>query len=297
MQLTNASESLHDLSRKKFDTSGFDLPKIRQIEKLKRSNCDMDLEKLSTPFSSQDIEWRVTRSGPKGDGVYAVVVAYITARAIQARLDEVCGPQNWKLEEPLMLDLGRDSKANETRAFACGISVRLESEWITKWDVAEPTNIEAAKGGWSGAMKRSGAQWGIGRYLYHMTEVWAETSDRPGLVGDAWNYATLSAKHDYQKYYWKTPELPAWALPKELADKVVLGDLAEMKKAWKSVFAPDETNKATLSKGFERFVLSTCGKFPVDDPACWTVEACDKVRAKIAAGSDLEGVDSDVPFS
>ncbi|MEY0317225.1 Rad52/Rad22 family DNA repair protein, partial [Providencia rettgeri] len=59
----------------------------------------MDLEKLDEPFSPNDIEWRVQQSGKtnKGD-CWAMVLAYVTNRAIQKRLDEVCGKQGWKNE-------------------------------------------------------------------------------------------------------------------------------------------------------------------------------------------------------
>ena len=57
----------------------------------------------------------------------------------------------------------------------CGLALRVHSDfsseleqhnWITKWDGAENTDIEGVKGGLSGAMKRAGVQWQIGRYLY-----------------------------------------------------------------------------------------------------------------------------------
>ena len=129
---------------------------------------EIDLTKLADPFPLEDIEWRVSRSGRGGNGIFCMTLAYITARAIQKRLDDVCGPENWRNEEPRMLDV------NGKTAFAVGISIRIGEEWVTKWDVADPTNIEPAKGGFSGAMKRAGAHWGIGRYLYYLDETFAE---------------------------------------------------------------------------------------------------------------------------
>ncbi|WP_263317101.1 Rad52/Rad22 family DNA repair protein, partial [Enterobacter hormaechei] len=58
----------------------------------------------------------------------------------------------------------------------CGISIKVEGEWITKWDAAENTQVEAVKGGRSGAMKRAAVQWGIGRYLYNLEEGFAVVS-------------------------------------------------------------------------------------------------------------------------
>ena len=54
----------------------------------------MDLSKLKEPFSENDIEWRVQQSGETNGRIWAKVLAYVTARAIENRLDEVCGPEN-----------------------------------------------------------------------------------------------------------------------------------------------------------------------------------------------------------
>ena len=56
----------------------------------------MDLSKLAEPFPAEDIEWRIQSSGMSGGKPWARVLAYVTARAIMARLDEVCGPEGWR---------------------------------------------------------------------------------------------------------------------------------------------------------------------------------------------------------
>jgi hypothetical protein len=254
----------------------------------------IDLGKLSDPFPAEDIEWRVSRAGRGQKGVYCMVLAYITARAIQKRLDDVCGPQSWRVEEPRMLDM------NGKPAFAVGISIAVgretvPAEWITKWDVCEPTNIEPAKGGFSGAMKRAGAQWGIGRYLYYLDENWAEVSETdPGARG--WNYAKLPDKHGGGVYYWKPPSLPAWALPKEPEHEISQNDLNTLKRAWKDKFAPDSQNPAELREGFTRFVHSVVGEFPAADYTCWTKLALDNCLERITETTEPNGVSADVPF-
>ncbi|MLS89826.1 recombinase, partial [Salmonella enterica subsp. enterica] len=118
----------------------------------------MDLNKFDAPFNPEDIEWRIQRSGKMHDGkVWALVLAYVTNRAIMKRLDDVCGKAGWRNEY-------RDIPNNG--GVECGISIKIGSEWVTKWDAAENTQVEAIKGGRSGAMKRAAVQWGIGRYLY-----------------------------------------------------------------------------------------------------------------------------------
>jgi len=219
-----------------------------------------------------------------------MVLAYITARAIQKRLDDVCGPENWRVEEPRIIDI------NGKSAFAVGISIRIGDEWITKWDVAEPTNVEPAKGGFSGGMKRAGAQWGIGRYLYHLDETFAKVVDQPVEGARTWNYARLPEKHGGATYYWQTPTLPAWALPKEPEHEISLADLNELKKAWRDKFAADVTNPADLRDGFTRFVKSLVGEFPLSDYTCWTRDALTRCAKRIEETTDATGVSADVPF-
>lgn len=158
----------------------------------------MDLNKLDEPFAPEDIEWRVQQCGVSGSGKpWAMVLAYVTNRAIMKRLDEVCGKATWRNEFQPAPDSG----------VMCGISVKVDGEWITKWDAAENTQVEAVKGGMSGAMKRAAVQWGIGRYLYMLEEGFAEVSldKRQG-----WNRAKTK---DGKQIFWMPPKLPTWALP------------------------------------------------------------------------------------
>lgn len=166
---------------------------------------------LARPFPAEDIEWRVQRSGEKNGKPWAMVLAYVTARAIQERLDEVCGILGWKN----VYEKGPDG------GVMCGISLAdSEGNWITKYDGAENTNIEAVKGGISGAFKRAGSVWRIGRYLYNLEATFAIISDN----------GSHSDKTKEGKWFkWNPPALPAWALPEgekpitfdELRDKLM----------------------------------------------------------------------------
>lgn len=153
----------------------------------------IELENLHSPFKTEDIEWRVQRTLNTAKGPKAVVLAYVTNRAIMNRLDEVFGVGNWMNEYKEWRDKG----------VLCGISAKIDGEWVTKWDGAEETNIEAVKGGFSGSMKRAAVQWGIGRYLYNLDETWVDLKER------GQNYV----KFDNKPMYWDNPVLPAWALP------------------------------------------------------------------------------------
>ena len=155
---------------------------------------------LTAPFHPYDIEWRISQCGMgRNNAPYAKVLAYVTNRAIMDRLDSVIGPDKWKNE--FMPAPGG--------GVMCGISIRLNDEWITKWDGADNTNIEAVKGGLSGAMKRAAVQWGIGRYLYRLTENYAVISDQ----GAHYQRASTQGRNQYPAFRWDAPKLPDWAIP------------------------------------------------------------------------------------
>lgn len=160
---------------------------------------DVDqLEKLKLPFSAHDIEWRVQRSGFSLGNPWLQVIPYLTSRAVQDRLDLVCGPHNWRNE----FQSGPDG------GVLCGISIYVSGVgWLQKWDGAENTKIEPIKGGLSGATKRAAVQWGIGRYLYSI-----EVSF--GVVAKKGRFRDNVGKGDDKKLVrWNPPELPAWAVP------------------------------------------------------------------------------------
>jgi|TARA_R100000049_G_C1935276_1_gene79128 hypothetical protein len=110
---------------------------------------------LKRPFPVNKIKWR-----PGGGGKD---LCYIDARDVMDRLDQVFGMFGWQTNYEFMG--GR---------MICNLSVRFDSdyesgksEWITKSDGSDDTNIEGEKGGISGALKRSAVLLGIGRYLYN----------------------------------------------------------------------------------------------------------------------------------
>lgn len=251
----------------------------------------IDFSKLAEPFEASEVEWRVSRAGKGRNGIFCVVLAYVTARAIAQRFDDVCGPEGWRNEKPEIIEVRPG-----VTAFIGGISViDNQGEWITKYDVASPTDIEPAKGGFSGAMKRAAAQFGAGRYLYLLDEEFAEVSDNPPSK-KGWNYATLSERHGSDSYYWRPPRLPSWALPKDSDQGITQAELNALKKAWKEKFAADIKNPGELREGFERFVASVCGEFPVSDYTCWIRESFEKCQEQISATTDASDIAADVPF-
>ena len=134
---------------------------------------------LTAPFPNGDIEWRV--SATNKEKTKGLAVPYVTNRAIQNRLDDTVGIDGWHNE----FKPWKDEKAQ-----LCGISIYFHErkQWLTKWDGADDSDIESVKGGLSDSMKRAAVEWGIGRYLYGMTQVWVSIEQRGSLTGNTGGY-------------------------------------------------------------------------------------------------------------
>lgn len=104
---------------------------------------------LKAPFEANQINWR------KGGG--NIQLAYLNARNVMQRLDQVVGQNNWQ-----------EKYVEFNDRIICELSVRLDGEWITKSDGSGDTKIESEKGGISSAFKRAAVKFGIGRYLYYL---------------------------------------------------------------------------------------------------------------------------------
>ena len=154
------------------------------------------MKELQAPFKLDELEFRIQQSGFNGEKPWAMVLVYVQNRAIMQRLDDVFGALGWRNEY----------KEWHGNSQLCGISVKKDGEWITKWDGADSTQIEATKGGLSDSMKRAAVQWGIGRYLYDLEALFADCSTEKQK---GWNYAKDSKSG--KAFYWKAPNLPAWA--------------------------------------------------------------------------------------
>jgi len=143
---------------------------------------------LKAPFDPKAISWRV--GSTNGDKTSGLALAYIDARNLMERLDEVVGPENWK-----------DSYVETVRGrIICTISIRIGGEWISKSDGAGDTDVEGDKGAISDAFKRTGVKWGPARYLYDLDNVWAD------IVPAGKSFRFKDPASLYKK-------LPAWAIP------------------------------------------------------------------------------------
>lgn len=165
--------------------------------------------KLELPFTFEEIEWRVLRVSKKKP--VAQVAAYVDSRAIQKRLDEVVGRENWQNEFETVT--GADNKST---AHICKLSIyyKERGEWITKSDGAGCTDVEPIKGGLSNAFKRSASMWGIGRYLYELKDIWAEIDEYKCIEQHA--YPELERKYNQ---FLKKRQNGAGQAPKQTGQK------------------------------------------------------------------------------
>jgi hypothetical protein len=122
-----------------------------------------ELAVLTQPIPPEEIK---QRQGPGGK-----MLDYIDARTVMDRLDEL-GADVWQ-------DRFVDRADGSVR---CGISILVDGEWVTKWDVGTESDIESDKGSYSDAFKRAGVKWGIGRELYNKPST---TSGRAAAASSA----------------------------------------------------------------------------------------------------------------
>lgn len=124
------------------------MAKPQETTAKKSQVADAILKQLKDPFKPELVKFRP--GGGKS-------LAYIDARDVMKRLDDVMGPENWQ-DEYIDIEGGK----------ICKLWLRIDGEWLYKSNGANDTKVEAVKGGISNALKRAAVNWGVGRYLYYM---------------------------------------------------------------------------------------------------------------------------------
>lgn len=125
----------------------------------------LDLKALALPFPVTQISWRV--GSTTADKSKGMALAYIDARDVMERLDDVCGADGWQ-----------DTYPHAGQKTVCSIGIRVGDEWIWKSNGAGDTDHEAEKGALSDAFKRAAVMWGVGRYLYSLPSPWVAIKQR-----------------------------------------------------------------------------------------------------------------------
>lgn len=156
------------------------------------------LAALEEPFPPHMVKWRPGKTfAAKGGGKRCIALAYIDARDVINRFNEVVGAHRWY---------------ERFRAYGqiviCSIAVDLFNDaeasprhrWPAREDGAGMTQVAAEKGGLSSARKRAAAIWGVGLYLYRLGVTYAAYDERKKRIPDA-------------ELFRLGQELPEWAKP------------------------------------------------------------------------------------
>jgi hypothetical protein len=128
------------------------------------------LAKLSAPFPPEKVSWRV--GSTTADKKRGMALAYIDARDVMQRLDDVMNPVWWQC---------RYSHTGTITICEIGIAFPRPNgtmEWVWKANGAGNSDVEAEKGACSDAFKRAAVLWGIGRYLYDLDSPWVALNGR-----------------------------------------------------------------------------------------------------------------------
>lgn len=147
-------------------------------------------EALATPFDHTEVKFKP--QSVKGNR--ALALAYVDARVIEDRLDDVLGVAGWQDEYETLAD----------GSVVCRLRLKIDGEWVTKMDVGSPSEQpdggDRMKAAFSDALKRAAVKFGIGRYLYRLPAAWADYDP-------------------VKKQFTQPPQLPAFAQPKAKAKK------------------------------------------------------------------------------
>src|SRR5262245_11149730 len=119
---------------------------------------------LSEPFDADEVKFKPSAI----QGNRALALAYIDARVIMDRLDDVLGAINWQDEYEFLPD----------GSCLCRLRLRIGGEWIQKVDVGgeseQKDEGDRRKAAVSDALKRAAVKFGLGRYLHRRPALWVD---------------------------------------------------------------------------------------------------------------------------
>jgi hypothetical protein len=139
-------------------------------------------ERLSDPFPADKVKYRVGSTSAKRGadkkypaGTKGQLLAYIDARDVMDRFDEVVGPLNWT-DTYRVIDRAH-------HAVECTLTVTDCEAYNTHSDVGYPNSDspgepEPLKAAYSDALKRAAVKFGIGRFLYDLESKWVPIDER-----------------------------------------------------------------------------------------------------------------------
>jgi hypothetical protein len=157
--------------------------------------------RLAEPFDPSEIKWRVTHTSK--DGSRGAVIAYADPRAYTDRLNQLFTPTGWtrtyEVSHASSLTRTKKDKIIQTGKVlvTCTLTITglgCHSGCGEEWS-DEENAMTAAE---AQAFKRAGMCYGLGRYLYDLSETWVPLDERRQAL--------------------EYPRLPDWALPKTGVD-------------------------------------------------------------------------------
>ena len=124
-----------------------------------------ELSKLNVATPKDEIKYRPGSTFNWAEKKYARMLAYVDARYIQDKLDEIVGIGNWSNQ------FHRDEKG----ILYCTITIKFVREdgsvdSVSKTDVGTESNVEQQKGEVSDSFKRCAVHFGLARDLYNLPD-------------------------------------------------------------------------------------------------------------------------------
>jgi hypothetical protein len=146
-------------------------------------SADNLADRLAQPFDPTEIRWKPAAVS----GNRALAIAFVDARTIMQRLDDVLGITGWSDAYKFLPD----------GSCVCKLSCCIAGHWLSKMDVGGPSEQEdegdRRKAAASDSLKRAAVKWGLARYIYRLPRVWVPYDPKTKIL--------------------TPPELPVWALP------------------------------------------------------------------------------------
>lgn len=192
------------------------------------------LEQLAEPFEPARVSWRV--GATSGDKTKGLALAYIDARDVMARLDEVCGADGWQNDYP-----------HANGKTVCRIGIRIKDEWIWKANGAGDTDVEAEKGALSDAFKRAAVMWGIGRYLYDVDSPWVQIE----AMGRSFKIKDSEKPKLYALLGGKRADTPAEKPPTIIGEPQATTEANKLVENVNGCVSSEEMNKYLASDAFK----------------------------------------------
>lgn len=188
---------------------------------------------LAEPFDPEEVKWKP--QAIKGNRCLAV--AFVDARCVMDRLDDVMGVDGWQDDYEFLPD----------GSVVCRLRLRFGSDWITKTDIGgqseQPDEGDRHKAAVSDALKRAAVKWGISRYIYRLPHNWVDYDEKtrrilrpPTLPEEALPYAMRK-------------KTPAPTAPAKIEEKKITSE------QWSQVQAVLKENGGDQSLILQEFVV------------------------------------------